>query len=64
MKYLGVDLVAGKQLSFSITKPLLKFRFSVNTIIAAQNAPPDEVLLKLMYTCYLRAESHLCRRGT
>ena len=49
IKYLGVDLAAGKQLSFSITKPLIKFRCSVNTIIGAQNAPPDEVLLKLMY---------------
>ena len=49
-KYLGVDLSAGKVLSFSPTSTIRSFHRAANSILYSQVKPSKDVLLKLLYT--------------
>ena len=48
-KYLGVNLMAGKQFETPIRKPLMSFYCSANTILNVLNKPSEHVLSKLLY---------------
>ena len=47
-KYLGVDIVSGRKISFSAIKPLIRFRSSVNTILNCKSRLSEQVLMKLL----------------
>ena len=49
-KYLGVDLCAGKVLSFSPTSTIRSFHRAANAILYSKVKPSNNVLMKLLYT--------------
>ena len=49
-KYLGVNLLAGKELIFSARLELLSFYRASNAIIHGRTRPKPEILMKLLYT--------------
>ena len=48
-KYLGVKVEAGASFSISLSRPLIRFRSSANTILNAPYASSEPVLMKLLY---------------
>ena len=49
-KYLGVEICAGKSLTFSAVNMLRSFRRAANAILYSPVKPSKEVLLRLLYT--------------
>ena len=49
-KYLGVDLCAGKVLSFSPTTTIRSFHRAANAILYSRVKPSNDVLMKLLYS--------------
>ena len=49
-KYLGVDLCAGKVLSFPPTSAIRSFHRAANSILYSRVKPSNDVLMKLLYT--------------
>ena len=49
-KYLGVEICAGKCLSFSAINTIRSFYRAVNAIFYSRVKPNNEVLLRLLYT--------------
>ena len=49
-KYLGVQLCAGKVLSFSATTTIRSFHRAANSILYSRVKPSNIVLMKLLYT--------------
>ena len=48
--YLGVEIVAGANFSTCITKRMIRFRSSANTILNASSKSSEPVLMKLLFT--------------
>ena len=59
-KYLGIEVVAGKKLTFSPVKPLIKFRCAANTILNTQSSLSEPVLMKLLYTACVPNLTYAC----
>ena len=59
-KYLGVDLCAGKTLSFSSTGTIRSFHRAANSIFYSRVKPSNEVLMKLLYTNCVPIISYTC----
>ena len=49
-KYVGVNLVDGKELSFSATPELLSFYRASNALLHGRVKPKNEILMKLLYS--------------
>ena len=49
-KYLGVDLCAGKELSFSPITTIRSFHKAANAILYSRVKPSNDVLMKLLYS--------------
>ena len=49
-KYLGINVLAGKEFSTSVKKPLTSFLCSANTILNVVRKPSEQVLMQLLYT--------------
>ena len=59
-KYLGVNLCAGKTLSFSSTGTIRSFHRAANSIFYSRGKPSNEVLMKLLYTNCVPIISYTC----
>ena len=59
-KYLGVNVVAGKDFSTSSRKPLSSFFCSANTILNVLKKPTEQVLMQLLYTNCVPILTYAC----
>ena len=59
-KYLGVDICAGKSLTFSVANVLRSFHSAANAILYGRVKPDKTVLLKLIYTNCVPIISYAC----
>ena len=59
-RYLGVDLCAGKTLSFSSACTIRSFHRAANSIFYSRVKPSNEVLMKLLYTNCVPIISYAC----
>ena len=59
-KYLGVQICAGKQLSFSPTSTIRSFHRAANSILYSRVKPSNFVLMKLLYTNCVPIITYAC----
>ena len=59
-KYLGVNVVSGSKISFSLLRPLIRFRCSANTILTAPTASSDIIQMKLLYSICIPNLTYAC----
>ena len=59
-KYLGVNVVAGKNFSTSHVGPLIKFRSSANTVLNVHRKPSENISMKLLYSICVPTMMYAC----
>ena len=59
-KYLGVEICAGKHLTFSVTNVLRSFHRAANSILYGRIKPDNTVLLKLLHANCIPILSYAC----
>ena len=59
-KYLGVNLIGGKVLSFSARSEIRSFHRAANSILTSSTRPNDHILMKLLYTNCVPILTYAC----